>query len=83
MGALFEKVVAFENLHAAAWEVLRGKRGRPGANRFFLRLEDELLQLQRELEEDRYRTIDSFPRSITTSSKGRFEGRLETDVCFG
>lgn len=54
MGRLFEEVCSFDNLHAAAWEVLRGKRGRPGANRLFLRLEDTVLELERALRSGAY-----------------------------
>ena len=47
--SLFDQVTSFDNLHAAAWEVFRGKRGRSTASAFFLRLESELLLLQDEL----------------------------------
>lgn len=53
--SLFERVVAFENLHAAAWEVFRGKRGRETANALFNRLEAVLLGLEAELRSGTYR----------------------------
>lgn len=48
-GGLWSQVVSFANLHAAAVEALRGKRGRMYATRFFQDLEANLLGLQREL----------------------------------
>ena len=55
MGILFDRVTAFNNLHASAWEVFRGKRSRHSANHFFLKLEYELFRLQAELKEGTYR----------------------------
>lgn len=52
--SIFERVTDFENLHAAAWEVFRGKRDRLHAARLFHRLERELLVLQRELRDRSY-----------------------------
>ena len=48
-GGLWSQVVSVANLHAAAVEALRGKRGRVYATRFFQDLEANLLGLQREL----------------------------------
>ncbi len=56
MGRTFDEVVRFENLHAAAWQVFRGKRARMGANRIFQNLEKHLFDLQDELKSGEYRT---------------------------
>jgi retron-type reverse transcriptase len=53
-GGLWPQVVALENLHRAAYAVLRGKRSRASAGDFFRDLEGQLLRLQRELVERRY-----------------------------
>lgn len=52
---LFERVVDFENLRQSAWEVFRGKRSRGATSALFVRLEDEMLRLQRELIDGTYR----------------------------
>jgi len=52
---LFEHIVAFGNLLAAERLAARGKRDREAVARFELHLERELIQLQQELIEDRYR----------------------------
>lgn len=52
---LWEQVVRFENLYAAAREAWRGKRGKlPGA-RFFAEVEKELASLEEELRSGTYR----------------------------
>jgi RNA-directed DNA polymerase len=52
---LFEQVVSFENVLAAAREALRGKRWRePGAS-FYADLERQVLDLQAELSGEAYR----------------------------
>jgi len=48
-GGLWSRVVSFENLHRAAYQVLRGKRSKEQAGDFFYDLEGNLLCLQREL----------------------------------
>lgn len=52
---LWPHVVSLENLHAAAYRVLRGKRRQVQAGEFFRDLEGNLLRLQRELEIGAYR----------------------------
>jgi len=74
-GGLWPQVVSFENLHRAAYQVLRGKRGQIQAGEFFSNLEGELFQLQRELvghyyEPGPYRTFwiqDPKPRLISAA----------------
>jgi RNA-directed DNA polymerase len=51
---LWESVLAFENLHRAAYQVLRGKRSSAAAGDFFLDLEDNLLGLRHELRTGTY-----------------------------
>ena len=76
MGKLFQRIVSFENLYSAAWEVFRGKRSYHKANQLFLNLEPILLKLQAELLDDSYRTgvyrtfwiFDPKPRMISASS---------------
>ncbi|MEA3279920.1 MAG: hypothetical protein U9Q38_04910 [Thermodesulfobacteriota bacterium] len=46
---LYEQVCSFENLHAAAYAALRGKRGKKPAAAFFADLEEELVALRTEL----------------------------------
>lgn len=48
-GNLFEKIVTFDNLELAYRKVIRGKRYRPAALRFYANLEENLIQLQNEL----------------------------------
>lgn len=54
-GGLFEQIIAFPNLLAAAGRAARGKRERPAVARFEFHLERELIALQEELVSDRYR----------------------------
>jgi retron-type reverse transcriptase len=54
-GQLWDSLIAFDNLHRAAYQVLRGKRRRAAAGDFFLALEDRLLRLQAELRAGTYR----------------------------
>ena len=54
-GHLWEGMISFENLLRAAEKARRGKRFKPGAARFFFRLEPELLRLQEELANLTYR----------------------------
>jgi retron-type reverse transcriptase len=55
VGQLWESVVAFDNLHRAAYQVLRGKRASAAAGDFFCALEDNLLRLREELRAGTYR----------------------------
>jgi len=53
---LFERVAAFDNLHGAYIKARRNKRYRPEVLSFSVDLEEELLQLRRELISETYRT---------------------------
>ena len=72
---LWPQLVSFENLHCAAYQVLRGKRGQPRAGEFFQDLEGELLRLQDALSSETwqpgpYRTFwisDPKPRLISAA----------------
>jgi len=55
VGGLWSEVVSLENLHRAAYRVLRGKRNQIQAGDFFFDLEGNLLRLQRELRGRCYR----------------------------
>ena len=46
---LFHRIASFPALLAAAKRAIKGKRGKPGPARFMVRLEPELLRLEREL----------------------------------
>ena len=52
---LFDKITDWDNLILAAKKARQGKRFDPSATRFSLRLESELLRLQRELQSQTYR----------------------------
>jgi retron-type reverse transcriptase len=52
---LFARVANFQALHAAALRAVKGKRKKPGAASFFANLERELLVLERQLREGKYR----------------------------
>jgi retron-type reverse transcriptase len=54
-GNLCDSVASFENLYAAAYRVLRGKRDRAAAGDFFSDLEGSLFRLQEELRGGSYR----------------------------
>ncbi len=54
-GGLWYRVIAFDNLLEAARRAARGKRARPAVAHFLSRLEPEVLALQRELLDGRYR----------------------------
>ncbi len=74
-GGLWDAVLAFENLHRAAYQVLRGKRDQVQAGEFFFDLEGNLLRLQRELRSSTYQpgayrefwTSDPKPRLISAA----------------
>lgn len=53
-GNLWLQVVDFENLHRAAYAVMRGKRGNPEMGAFFMRLEENLFEIQRQLQSHTY-----------------------------
>lgn len=55
IGHLFEKIVTFENLAAAADKTLRGQKHKPIAARFYYDLEPEILRLQQELQDGSWR----------------------------
>lgn len=48
-GNLFEKILSFENLLAAAKKALKGKKEKPRVAHFYFNLEKELLSLQEEM----------------------------------
>ena len=52
--SLWTRVVSFENLYRAAYQVLRGKRGQVQAGLFFWNLEGELFRLRDELRQRSY-----------------------------
>jgi retron-type reverse transcriptase len=52
---LFGQIANFQALHDAARRAIKGKRKKPGAASFFANLERELLALQRQLCEGKYR----------------------------
>lgn len=52
---LFDGIASFRALHAAAKRAITGKRRKPAAAAFMAGLESELLRLERELVEGRYR----------------------------
>jgi len=56
VGALWPRLVSLKNLHAAAHQVLKGKRRRASAALFFFDLEQNLFSLQQDLESGEYRT---------------------------
>lgn len=53
---LFEPIASFAALHAAAQRAIAGKRKKPGAAAFMAHLEPNLLKLERELQDQSYRT---------------------------
>lgn len=55
IGGLWEEVTSFDNLHRAAYRVLRGKRDQVRAREFFFDLERNLFHLQHELCSQAYR----------------------------
>lgn len=55
VGDLYERIIEFGNLRLAARKALRGKKGKPRVAKFYFNLENELLDLQRELKEKTYR----------------------------
>ena len=52
---LFDRIASFEALHAAALRAAKGKRAKPGVAAFLANLEKEVLQLERQLRDGRYR----------------------------
>ena len=53
---LFDGIASFEAMHAAALRAAKGKRSKPGVAAFLANLETEILQLERELRNSRYRS---------------------------
>lgn len=53
-GNLFEKIVSFENLLAAAQKALKGKKHKNPAAAFYFNLENEIITLQKELRAKTY-----------------------------
>jgi RNA-directed DNA polymerase len=60
MGASYEQLCSWDNLYRAYRKAAKGKRGKPPAARFEYRLEDNLIQLQRELQAKTYRPGDYY-----------------------
>jgi retron-type reverse transcriptase len=56
-GYLFEKVVSFDNLLLAARKALKGKKHTDSASSFYFNMENEILSLQEELEEKKYKPL--------------------------
>jgi RNA-directed DNA polymerase len=52
---LFARIANFQALHGAAHRAIKGKRKKPGAASFFANLEGELLALERQLRDGKYR----------------------------
>jgi retron-type reverse transcriptase len=81
LGILWERMISFESLVAAAQAAARGKRYRPGAARFFFHLEPELLRLQRELttksyQPGRYRVFTVYEGKKRQISAAPFRDRF-------
>ena len=53
---LFDGIASFEALHVAALRAEKGKRSKPGVAAFLANLETEILQIERELRNSRYRS---------------------------
>lgn len=51
---LFDKIIAFENLHSAALKAQKGKKNKFSTAVFFVRLEEHLFDLQNELSKQTY-----------------------------
>ena len=54
---LFGQIANFQALHDAARRAIKGKRKKPGAASFFANLEGELLALERQLRDGKYRPV--------------------------
>ena len=82
VGNLWPELVSFSNLVQAAKAAAAGKKARPNVAAFLLDLEPNLLRLQRELCEDRYRpgpyrtfqVLDPKPRQISAAPFQRSRG---------
>jgi len=53
-GHLYEKVISFENLLLAAQRAIRGKKDKKSVKSFYFHLENEIIEIKKEIEEDRY-----------------------------
>ena len=78
---LFDGIASFEALHAAALRAARGKRSKPGVAAFLANLETEVLQLERELQQGRYkpggyRKIEIFDPKHRVVSAAPFRDRV-------
>lgn len=75
IGNLFEKIVTFENLLLASKKAIRGKKGKHSVASFYFDLENEIIELKRELESGSYRPgpytqfeiLEPKPRKICSS----------------
>ena len=74
-GNLFDKIISFENLLKASRKAQRGKRLKNSTANFNLRLEPELLKLQKELQEQTYQ-IGSYKRFYIYDPKKRLISAL-------
>ncbi len=78
---LFDGIASFEALHAAALRAAKGKRSKPGVAAFLANLETEVLQLERELQQGRYkpggyRKIEIFDPKHRVVSAAPFRDRV-------
>lgn len=69
-GQLYPQIVAFDNLLAAAHLAMKGKRFQDSVGKFYVRLENELLCLRRELMDKSYKP-GSYQTKIITRPKTR------------
>lgn len=74
-GYLFDKITSFENLLKASRKAQRGKRFKNSTAEFNLKIESELLELQRELQEATYR-IGSYKQFYIYDPKKRLINAL-------
>lgn len=57
-GNLFDKIITFENLVAAAKKAMRGKKSKSATSSFYFNLENEVIALRNELAQGTYRPRD-------------------------
>jgi len=87
-GNLFGQIASFQALRRAAMRALLSKRAKPGAAAFAAGLETELLRLERELCEGRYRpgkyvTIELFDPKHRMVSAAPFRDRVVHHALMG
>ncbi|OFZ80661.1 MAG: hypothetical protein A2583_13585 [Bdellovibrionales bacterium RIFOXYD1_FULL_53_11] len=58
VGGLFDNIASFENILAAAKLAMKGKKSSAACSRFYLNLENEVIELVSELKSGRYRPMD-------------------------